>query len=103
MEYHYAAVPYMNRIDTFGLYCVAYFSEVFFTLISSLYANIVMALLLMITNELNNIVVGFCERMQSTSRKYEITFGLYCDSPDLLRQFDRDMASLIKEHQLICR
>ena len=95
------AIPYINHVDTLGLYFVAYFFEVLCTFFITCITNIEVALVLMIADELNNVIVDFCEGIQRLTLKYEAEFGLYCDNLELIQQFDRDLVVFIKEHNEI--
>jgi len=101
LRYHVVAVPYLDRVDTVGTYCVAYFLEMILCNIIAIFGIAKLSLVATITGELNNIVVDFCKRIQSTSLKYETEFGLHCETPRLLAQFDQDVTLLIKEHRVI--
>ena len=103
LRYHVVAVPYLDRVDTVGTYCVAYFLEMILCNIIAIFGIAKLSLVATITGELNNIVVDFCKRIQSTSLKYETEFGLHCETPRLLAQFDQDVTLLIKEHRVIYR
>ena len=103
LRYHLMAAPYIDSIDTLGSHCAAYFLEALLLSIFMMFGLANLSLFSAIVSEVNNIVVDFCGRIQSTSLKYGSEFGLFCNCPRLLALFDQDVILLIKEHQLICR
>lgn len=101
LQHHIFPMPYLDRIPSLYVFWVVYTAESIFFLFLCVTGIPEITFVTLITSEFNNIVMDFCERMQSLTE--DVTTAGDKQQSLLSRTFEKDLKSCIDEHRHLVR